>query len=252
MNTFAKIGNEWTVKMPDSGVGYVPGAVVPVTLRNGSVKSVTLAAEVLVRDGFRYYATQRDSDPAQPSVVVGDLSRIVALFDSAARHLRHPAIVLDGFRVNVAGGRAREPGSLTVTGVERNHVNRFGTMSRQYFGRVTRAGVYEPSRGAPEGLGARLRAFAADPAGQAAEYGRLHGVCCFCNHRLDDERSTAVGYGPVCARNFGLPWGTRAAAAAHAAPVAAQAPVAVAAARNEADARARSIASEEAMERGMS
>lgn len=42
---------------------------------------------------------------------------------------------------------------------------------------------------------------------QAAEFGRLYGICCFCSADLTDERSIAVGYGPVCGRNNGLPWG---------------------------------------------
>jgi hypothetical protein len=244
MNTFSKVSGEWMVRTVNCGVAIQPGAVIPVTLRNGSTKQVTVGASIVIGE-HRLYSTQRPA--AQPTETVGDLSGIVALFDRARQHLRFPAIVLDGFRVNVAGGRAREPGSLTVTSVDRTQYStRFGGgEQRQYFGRVTRAGIFEPARGAPEGLGAKLRQFACDPAGEAARYGRLHGVCCFCNKPLRDERSTSVGYGPVCADHFGLPWG-----ATVAAPVAAQAPVAVAAARREADARARSIASEEAMEQG--
>ena len=34
-------------------------------------------------------------------------------------------------------------------------------------------------------------------------------MCCFCNRALEDERSTAVGYGPICAGHFGLAWGNR-------------------------------------------
>lgn len=31
--------------------------------------------------------------------------------------------------------------------------------------------------------------------------------CCFCWAPLDDARSIVKGYGPVCARHWGLPWG---------------------------------------------
>lgn len=34
---------------------------------------------------------------------------------------------------------------------------------------------------------------------QAAEYGRLYGVCCVCGATLTDEDSIAAGIGPVCA-----------------------------------------------------
>jgi len=48
---------------------------------------------------------------------------------------------------------------------------------------------------------------ASNPAKTAAEYGKLTGHCCFCEAPLKDARSTAVGYGPICADHFGLPWG---------------------------------------------
>jgi len=34
---------------------------------------------------------------------------------------------------------------------------------------------------------------------QAAEYGRLYGVCCVCGATLTDEDSIAAGIGPICA-----------------------------------------------------
>lgn len=42
---------------------------------------------------------------------------------------------------------------------------------------------------------------------QAARFGKLYGICCFCSRTLTDERSIGVGYGPVCAEHYGLPWG---------------------------------------------
>lgn len=45
----------------------------------------------------------------------------------------------------------------------------------------------------------------------AAQYGALHSHCIFCSRDLTDERSDpkqgGVGYGPVCANKYGLPWG---------------------------------------------
>jgi hypothetical protein len=45
------------------------------------------------------------------------------------------------------------------------------------------------------------------PQEAANSYGRLTGRCCFCGLPLKDERSLGVGYGAVCASNYGLPWG---------------------------------------------
>jgi hypothetical protein len=38
---------------------------------------------------------------------------------------------------------------------------------------------------------------------EATAFGKLHGFCVNCARDLDDERSLAVGYGPVCADNLG-------------------------------------------------
>ena len=38
----------------------------------------------------------------------------------------------------------------------------------------------------------------------AAQHGHETGHCCFCNKKLDDEKSVTLGCGPVCAKNYGL------------------------------------------------
>lgn len=57
------------------------------------------------------------------------------------------------------------------------------------------------------GLALIARPLTAD---EAAKFGHRFGTCVFCAHHLSDDRegrSVEVGYGPVCARNHGLPWG---------------------------------------------
>ena len=203
MNCFTKIDGDWCAKI-DNGSART-GETVTLQTRAGQRKQVVLGEFVTADCWGQIFKIAPRAE--QTTQTVGDLSGIVALFDRAKQHLKFPAITLDGFRVNVAGQRARQPGSLTITSLDKGADGRRG-----WFGRVTIAGVFEPARDADPAIGAKLRAFAADPAGQAAEYGRLHGICCFCNKPLRDERSTAVGYGPVCADHFGLEWGSRAAA----------------------------------------
>lgn len=149
MNTFRKHNDAWVVQVLS---GATTGDTVAVTLRNGGSKQVTLGARV----GDALYAVAARA-PAAAAEAVGDLSRIIAMFDRAQQHLRHPAIVLDGFRVNIAGQRAREPGSLTITSSERTQAPRAFAgrpgMQREWLGRVTRAGMFEAGRNAPAGLG---------------------------------------------------------------------------------------------------
>ena len=41
----------------------------------------------------------------------------------------------------------------------------------------------------------------------AKKYAFATSSCSFCSIALTDKRSVAVGYGPICASNYGLPWG---------------------------------------------
>jgi Family of unknown function (DUF6011) len=141
------------------------------------------------------------------SVSVGDMAGVLALFALAKAHLKRPAIVLQvpdlgEVRLSLAGPKARVPGSVNVT-----EVGAFG--EARWFGRILADGTFDASRKEPAPmLPPYLVRFAASPAEVAAEHGRLTGRCCFCNRPLSDERSTAMGYGPVCATHYGLTWGT--------------------------------------------
>lgn len=141
---------------------------------------------------------------------LGDFRGVLALFDAARAHLKHPKIRLqlpDGtpLVLSVAGAASKMTGTVNVT-----DGGRFG--ANVWYGRVTGRGDWQPSS---HGLNrndvtATLRALARDPAGTAAAYGRMTGACCFCGLTLTDARSTEVGYGPVCAKHYNLPWGATA------------------------------------------
>lgn len=160
----------------------------------------------------------RAAAPKGESVAeVGDLAGVLALFDKVKGKLKYPATVLavagvpgGAVRLNVAGAKSRAPGSVNVMSVERSEPGEFGTLRRAYYGRVSLNGTYASSGKGEEffaGIAAALKRLAAEPAKVAAEYGRLTGACCFCGLALTDARSTAVGYGKTCAKNWGLPWG---------------------------------------------
>jgi hypothetical protein len=131
---------------------------------------------------------------------------IVALFDKVAG--KFPAIVYQGeagpaFRLSRAGAKAKEPGSINVCDTGKS----FDT--RVWYGRISLDGKFTPSAkveaGEMAGVVAALKVFEADPAKAAAEYGHKTGNCCFCGLQLDNMASVAVGYGPVCAKKWGLP-----------------------------------------------
>jgi Family of unknown function (DUF6011) len=66
---------------------------------------------------------------------------------------------------------------------------------------------FQLSDNAPDWVVEQLREFAKDPAEYAGAYGKKTGSCCFCSQTLTDPRSVTVGYGPVCANRWFLPWG---------------------------------------------
>jgi hypothetical protein len=151
--------------------------------------------------------------PAPPAAVqVGDMAGVIALFNQAATHLRRPKIVLrterDTVRLFVAGPTANYPGTINVV----SNIRTDSRGRKVWYGRIQPDGTFEPSRASEfytstSEVIETVRRFAANPAQVAAEHAHFTGRCCFCNLELTDDRSTAVGYGPICAAHFGLPWG---------------------------------------------
>lgn len=159
--------------------------------------------------------------------VIGDMAGIKKLFANVASKLKYPKITLSyvpangvtGYNgptyngpaykylvIKQAGPNASQPGTLNIS-------SEGGYGSAIWYGRIQDDGTFEQSRNTgiqiSEEIIDRLIAFAKDPAKVAAEHGKLTGRCCFCNKHLDDERSTDMGYGPVCAKNYKLPWGKK-------------------------------------------
>ena len=214
--SYRRIGsNAWGVQLAEGSARVAEGTTVAVTLRNGTTKQVTLGGYIGCQYGRHFYAVAEQARP-RVQAAVGDCAGIHALFDRASQHLKWPKITLsvpainETIVINRAGPNAKVPFSLNVCSMTRE-----GRFSKYWYGRILRDGTFDTSM-PQEAIAARLRDLADDPVRVAAEHGRLTGRCCFCNHGLDDERSTAVGYGPVCADHFGLPWGERPASfAAH-------------------------------------
>jgi hypothetical protein len=147
-----------------------------------------------------------------PPASIGDVAGIVALMAGATeRGLKRPKIRLRtetdvDLVLTIAGPSSREPGSVLVLGAG-------PYTDRPYYGRISLTSAFTPSRSTtPENSGpivAMLQALATDPAGMAAAYGGLTKTCCFCGIGLWQPGLIVFGYGPICAKRFGLPWGAR-------------------------------------------
>jgi len=147
--------------------------------------------------------TERANNPTQPKAAEKiNLQAITDLMDTAAQRLRHVRVSLkssDDLDVvfTRAGSRSKYNGQIMIT-----DGGPFG--QNVFYGRIDTNGDFFPTRAATEAVRALVREFAIDPAGTAGRYGRLTGGCSFCSRPLKDSRSLAVGYGPVCAKNYGL------------------------------------------------
>jgi hypothetical protein len=135
-----------------------------------------------------------------------DLSPIVAMMDRAhSAGKRRPQVVLltdAGHKVRLvySGSGSRYQGTVAVTDSQ-------PYPQRRVFGRVNRDGTvtrYPAWRPAVEDL---LRRLAQNPTAVAKQHGVATGECCFCAKALATRESRSVGYGPICAAKFGLPWG---------------------------------------------
>jgi len=131
-----------------------------------------------------------------------DLSKVFELLDKGkAAGLQYPKLRFQlecgMLTLSIAGPNAKMPDTLNVsTGKSRD----------DFHGRARRDGTWVPGRSSAEVM-AFLAELAVDPIGTCAKYGKLGGCCVFCMLGLTDERSLAMGYGPVCAKNWSLPWG---------------------------------------------
>jgi hypothetical protein len=134
------------------------------------------------------------------------LGRIMLLFMSARMSkIIWPCVrvVMDNYpplRLTMAGPNARFPDSINITGPDKVDGR------RPWYGRIHKNGAAE-LKNAPDGTVEVLRIFNKDPVAYATDYGRKTGYCCFCGHILETAESISVGYGPICAEKYGLPWG---------------------------------------------
>lgn len=143
--------------------------------------------------------------PKKEMTVVGDFSGVYALFATAKEHLKYPKIKLNSqsalVMLALAGSKSKLPGVVNVT-----DGGKYG--ENVWYGRVYPDGKFEANStvnsGVLDSVGHLLKELSADPAGVVSEYGKLTGKCSFCDASLSYQNSTAVGYGPVCAKHFGL------------------------------------------------
>lgn len=145
-----------------------------------------------------------------------DLSPIFTLFQAAqASRIKWPKVRLqtaDGTTIVLkrCGAASAHAGAINVVSAEKVWNAYLQQDSAQWFGRINADGTLVSGKAMTQSILTALTALAADPAGVAAAYGKQTGNCCFCSTPIETKESMAVGYGPICAEHYGLPWGVAA------------------------------------------
>jgi hypothetical protein len=129
-----------------------------------------------------------------------DLKPIVAFLQAAKdRGLKRPKL-----RVLAPNGVTELRIGLTVVGIAPGSVSIVA--GDMWLGAVRPNGEMAGAIALDVVLQKHLLRVASDPVTAAQEYARLMSRCSFCNAPLTDAGSVEVGYGPVCAQHWGLPW----------------------------------------------
>lgn len=150
------------------------------------------------------HSLQTDCDAAiaaKPKVesVTLNLAPVVDFLKATiARGLKSPKL-----RVLAPDGRSELRMSLTRTGSAPGSIS--VVINGEFVGCIRPNGDTTSGVARDQALQERLLLVAADPTTAAKEYAVLMGLCSFCNKALTDEGSVAVGYGPICAKHWGLP-----------------------------------------------
>ena len=143
--------------------------------------------------------------PRRQPESISHLSQLKGMIDLAGQTLKWPKINLETrggqkIRLQRAGENSRTPGVINIT-----DGRPFG--ENTFFGRIDLEGNLRPSENMTDEIVSLLEEINRDPQAVAKVYGSRTGNCCFCSKHLKTKESVAVGYGPICAEKFGLPWG---------------------------------------------
>lgn len=167
--------------------------------------------------------TEQALNPPKPvsKKVRGDMTKLYNFFHQARKNLKYPKIILavprpgagedgvEALKLHMTGPKSSQPDTVSITLPDRQGRYPGGV----WLGRVDAGGNWDiPPKFSNDAavitpVKKLLANLAADPHTVAMEHGKLTGNCCFCNYRIgdgEDKRSRNVGYGPGCAKKYGL------------------------------------------------
>lgn len=154
----------------------------------GSLSDAQIAAASRMKD--KTEATRAKNKPK--AVEVGELARIIELFNSAKKSgISRPKLRVGDLTMSPAPMSGRNAGFVYV-----KHGD-------EYLGKISPTGEAFMMRGTEEHV-PTLRKIAADPLAEAKAYGQKTGTCSCCGRELTNALSVELGIGPICRDKWGM------------------------------------------------
>jgi len=134
---------------------------------------------------------------------------IFDIFEKAKQTLKWPKLKYPHenqmIEFSLAGPNARMPGTINITDGKQYPNKFYGRVIKDNEARKLRFQWNEKQQ-RTEDLTAIIKAIVENPVGMCSLIGQQYAHCCFCGLELTNKNSVLVGYGPICAEKWGLPW----------------------------------------------
>ena len=180
--------------------GLVPKSSIHFTTSIANAKNASPKQLQYVKSIVNEILADADKKPEFNDTALFDM------FTRALQKLKYPKITLRTGKTN-----ARVQLSCSRNYPDTIYVSEHGYNSIQY-GKIQRGSGCitfrsQEGRALASELIELLNEFCENPEAVALKYSKLTHSCCYCSLPLDTPESLAVGYGPVCAKHYGLAWG---------------------------------------------
>ena len=144
------------------------------------------------------WAKQREQKATQTQINMTDLLDRFALALKAG--IKRPKVNTGDLLFSLAPAHGHNAGHVYVKGDKDDYGD------RPYLGKITPEGKFFAGRGVEDEVKQRIAEVGADVVTAAKAHGAQHNNCCFCSRDLTTNESVSNGYGPICAKRYGLPW----------------------------------------------
>lgn len=140
----------------------------------------------------------------KPSLLFFDGKKVSELFALAATKIKYPSIQfwrdIGELNFYLCGNLSKTPGVIRITNGQKYP-------NQEVYGEIYKDGKGLFRRDTSAVFKKEIQSICNSPIDEAKIRGIKTGYCCFCATPIQTKESLAVGYGPICAENYGLPWG---------------------------------------------